>query len=224
MQPVTAQYYTDVLCVWAYINQVRIDEAERSFAAALRVELRFCSVFGDVPGKLERGWATRGGAEGYGRHVRKVAAEYAHVQVHPDTWGRVAPRSSMPCHLAVCALRQLEARGELAPHSGAKLCWALRKAFFAEARDVSRRDVLLELLEAHGVARGPVEASLDDGTAHALLSKDLELAASHDVKMSPSLVLNEGRQRLSGNVGFRVIEANLRELLQSHDSGDASWC
>lgn len=30
--------------------------------------------------------------------------------------------------------------------------------------------------------------------------------------VSPTLIFNEGRQRLNGNVGYRVIEANIREL------------
>ena len=35
--------------------------------------------------------------------------------------------------------------------------------------------------------------------------------------------LNEGRQLLAGNVGYRVIEANIRELLDT--PGDQqSWC
>jgi len=36
-------------------------------------------------------------------------------------------------------------------------------------------------------------------------------------------VLNEGRQKLYGNVGFRIIEGSIKELLA--DPGDrASWC
>ena len=40
---------------------------------------------------------------------------------------------------------------------------------------------------------------------------------------SPTYILNEGRQKLYGNVGYRVIEANIQELLA--DPGErASWC
>ena len=42
------------------------------------------------------------------------------------------------------------------------------------------------------------------------------------VPVSPALVLNEGRQLLNGNVGYRVIEANIRELL-ANSSVEASW-
>jgi hypothetical protein len=44
------------------------------------------------------------------------------------------------------------------------------------------------------------------------------------IEGSPSLVLNEGRQKLYGNVGFRVIEANVQGLLHAAGPEDASWC
>ena len=41
---------------------------------------------------------------------------------------------------------------------------------------------------------------------------------------TPSLVLNEGRQKLYGNVGFRLIEANVQGLIHAPGTDDASWC
>ena len=66
-------------------------------------------------------------------------------------------------------------------------------------------------------------AVIHDGRAHAALQQDRRLADELAVRMSPSLVFNEGRQRLYGNVGYRVIEANVRELLHN-PPGEASWC
>jgi predicted DsbA family dithiol-disulfide isomerase len=68
-----------------------------------------------------------------------------------------------------------------------------------------------------------VEALVESGAAHAALAADLELARDNQVRASPTLLFNEGRQRLTGNVGYRVIEANVRELLQS-PAGGQSWC
>jgi hypothetical protein len=39
----------------------------------------------------------------------------------------------------------------------------------------------------------------------------------------PSFVLNEGRQKLYGNVGLRIIEENIQELLRVADGDQASW-
>ena len=64
---------------------------------------------------------------------------------------------------------------------------------------------------------------IDDGSAFAELAHDAELQRKHGVSVTPSLVIDEGRQLLIGNVGYRVIEANVRELL-SNRAARQSWC
>ena len=64
--------YSDILCVWAYISQVRVNEVERKFAGQISVTHRFCSVFGDTAHKIGVGWKELGGYEGYGNHLREV--------------------------------------------------------------------------------------------------------------------------------------------------------
>ena len=68
-----------------------------------------------------------------------------------------------------------------------------------------------------------IREPLEDGRAFAALAADYEAATRDQVKGSPTFVLNHGRQRLYGNVGYRIIEANIEELLR--DRGEmASWC
>jgi len=74
-----------------------------------------------------------------------------------------------------------------------------------------------------GLPIAAVEAQLRSGRAHAALSADLEKVHEFSVQVSPTLIFNEGRQRLHGNVGYRVIEANVRELLH-HPPDELSWC
>jgi predicted DsbA family dithiol-disulfide isomerase len=224
MELVRALYFTDVLCIWAYVNQIRIDELEAEFGSEVVVEPLFCSVFGNVPGKLEQSWAERGGSEGYARHVRSVVERYPHVQVHPETWARVTPNSSMPAHLFLCAVRRVEQDGRTSRGSYARACRAIREAFFDQAEDVSQERVLFAIAAALGIEGALVRQRLTSGQAHAELARRGELAKRYDVQVSPSLVLNEGRQRLNGNVGFRVIDANVRELLHRPASHEASWC
>lgn len=57
----------------------------------------------------------------------------------------------------------------------------------------------------------------------ASLSRDQQSARDLGVKGSPTWVLNEGRQTLSGNVGYRILNANIEELLK-HPGAEASWC
>jgi CubicO group peptidase (beta-lactamase class C family) len=43
------------------------------------------------------------------------------------------------------------------------------------------------------------------------------------VRGSPTWVLNEGRQVIYGNVGYRVLNANVEELI-NRPIEEASWC
>ena len=42
---------------------------------------------------------------------------------------------------------------------------------------------------------------------------DYQLAREYQIKGSPTFVMNEGRQVLFGNVGYRVLRTNIEELL-----------
>ena len=75
-----------------------------------------------------------------------------------------------------------------------------------------------------GVDVARIEALIHDGSAYASLASDYEAAASMNIQGSPTVVLNDGRQKLYGNVGYRILEANIQELLRSPTPDQASWC
>ena len=68
-----------------------------------------------------------------------------------------------------------------------------------------------------------IEAKLAAGEAVAETCRDVELRDQHNIEGSPTYYLNQGRQKLYGNVGYRVVSANLRELLEQPGQ-QASWC
>jgi predicted DsbA family dithiol-disulfide isomerase len=216
-------HFSDALCVWAYVSQVRCDELIDQLADRVSIDYRYFQVFGNVRAKLDTGWKQRGGIAGYAAHVQEVAAGFEHVKLHPDVWVATAPASSMPAHLLLCSIRILEESGELEPGTLSRAAWAVRDDFFTKCSDIAARPVLLSIGERVGIAAAKLERLLDSGQAHAALSSDLELAREHFVRASPTMVLNEGRQQLTGNVGYRVIEANVRELLE-RPKGGHSWC
>jgi predicted DsbA family dithiol-disulfide isomerase len=220
-QPVRILHFSDVLCVWAYVSQIRVTELQDNFASDVEFDFRFFQVFGNAPQKLASQWAERGGAAGYAEHVAEVAAGFEHAEIHPDVWNKVIPVSSMPAHLLLCAVRALDKeRGEaLLPEVARRI----RHAFFVDLVDVSQRSELLNISAQAGLSSGDVEKALDSGVAHAELSSDLQLVREKNITASPTLLFNEDRQRLTGNVGYRVIEANVRELLQQ-SSAQQSWC
>jgi predicted DsbA family dithiol-disulfide isomerase len=220
---VRINHFSDLLCVWAYAADRRMIELHDEFGDAVEVDYRFVSIFGSAGKKLAERWAEKGGMAAYASHVRGVVTSFGHVEMHADVWSRVTPTSSWPAHLALCAARILERESEVAPGAFVAYTRRLRQAFFAEAQDISRQDVLLSAAEQVGVAPASVARHLASGRAHAELAADHEQARELDVRMSPTLLLNENRMRLSGNVGYRVIAANVREVLEKR-VGQVSWC
>ncbi len=211
-------YYSDVLCVWAYISQARVDEVESQFSDQVTIDYRFCSVFGDTAHKIGLGWADRGSYGGYVNHLREAISEFHHIKLHPDLWQCNRPVSSAPAHLLIKAVQRVDKR----------LCRAvlheLRLAFFERCLDISNRSVLEATLEMVGVSVNDVREVIDSGLAHADLEADRRDQQTLMVQGSPTFILNEGRQKLYGNVGYGVIQANIKELLRSKVAGAASWC
>ena len=68
-----------------------------------------------------------------------------------------------------------------------------------------------------------LEAKLASGEAMAGVCRDIELRDRNKIEGSPTYYLNKGRQKLYGNVGYRVVSANLRELIEQPEH-QASWC
>jgi predicted DsbA family dithiol-disulfide isomerase len=223
MDTVRITHISDVLCIWAYVSQIRCDELTAQLPGRVALNYRYFHVFGDVRAKMDKAWKDRGGLEGYAAHVREVAAGFDHIVVHPEIWTAVTPASSMPAHLFLCAIRILEESGETESGSHSRAAWCARRAFFEDCRNVASRETLFSIAEQVGIDTLKVERLINDGSAHAELASDLDFAREHGVRASPTLLLNEGRQQLTGNVGYRVIEANVRELLERPDEA-RSWC
>ena len=101
---------------------------------------------------------------------------------------------------------------------------AFRIAFFRDCRDIARWDVQCEIAEPLGVDIARIESCIQSGDAFALLAADYQDAEKMRIEGSPSFVLNNGRQKLYGDVGFHLIEANIQELLRSPAMNEVSWC
>ncbi|HZQ14151.1 MAG TPA: DsbA family protein [Pseudolabrys sp.] len=223
-------YFSDVLCIWAYTAQARIDTVKEKFSDTVRVDHRFCSVFGDTARKITLTWRDKGEYVGFNAHLRAIALQFPHIEVHPDIWLKTRPPTSASAHLFMTAVqhwqqeRAREGQSGLATSIFDKVMWTFRCAFFRDCRDIARWDVQCELAEALGVDIGAIEKSIHEGTAFARLSTDYQDADKMRIEGSPSFVLNDGRQKLYGNVGFRIIEANIKELLRAPVGDQASWC
>ena len=224
MNAVPILYFSDILCVWAHISQLRIDALRRTFGHQVHLDRRFCDVFGDTAGKIASVWGAKGGYGGFNAHLRHIAGQFPEITLNPDVWLTVRPASSLSTHVFLKAVQLTEATGAGGDDDLDRATRALRKAFFEQARDISRQDVCRDVAESLGLDVGRIEARIQDGAAFAAMAADLRQAGALGVQGSPSFVLNEGRQKLYGNLGFRVIEANIREMLRAPSPEEASWC
>ncbi len=229
---IEVSYVSDVLCVWAYVAEARLDELRAEYGSSIDLDYRFIPIFGATRYRIGDGWKEKGGYAGFGKHVLKVAEGFPHVTVNPRVWSEVVPATSATAHEMLCAARLLVAEGVIDRARHDHLCgrtlfeeatWQMRLAFFEHARDISSRDVLLEVLDQVGIPTAKIEAKLGSGEAMAEVCRDVELRDEHNIEGSPTYYLNQGRQKLYGNVGYRVVSANLRELLE-RPGHQASWC
>ncbi len=110
MSVVEITYFSDVLCVWAYVSQARLDAVKDKFGDAVRIEHRFCSVFGDTARKFPSTWKDKGGYEGFNLHLRQVAERFPHIEVHPEIWLKTRPLTSASTHLFMKGISAVEPR------------------------------------------------------------------------------------------------------------------
>jgi predicted DsbA family dithiol-disulfide isomerase len=229
---VQISYVSDVLCIWAYVAEVRLDEVRKEFGESVELEYRFIPIFGATQHRIAEGRKKSGGYAGFGEHVRKVAEGFPHVSVSDRVWSEVAPTTSSAAHEMLCAARLLMNEGVIDSTRRDELggrtlfeeaAWQVRSAFFEHARDISNRDVLLDVLGQAGLPVDAIDAKIKSGEAMAELCRDIELRDEHKIEGSPTYYLNQGRQKLYGNVGYRVVSANVRELLEQ-PGHQASWC
>ena len=232
MSAVKVTYFSDVLCVWAYAAERRLEELARAFGEQISIEARYCSVFPDALAKIEDKWAARGGFEGFNRHLNDVASRFPHLDVHERLWLETRPRTSASAHLFLKAVDSIERR-QLGEGSDAvpyfqrlstRAAWATRRAFFAEARDISDWQVHNDIAEELGLDHDAIQESIRTSEAVAQLARDYELSQTLGVEGSPTFIMNNGRQKLFGNIGYRLLEANVQELLRNHPEDEASWC
>ena len=211
-------YYTDVLCVWAWIAQRRTEELASAWNEKVDIRHRFVNVFGDTQTRIGEGWAQRGGFEGFQNHVIESAEPYDNAPVNADVWLKTRPKTSANSHLVLCAVADNDSRV-----ASVELSAKIRHAFFVDARDIGELPVLYEIAAEAGQDADHIRSSIESGAASAALMKDYQQAASDNIAGSPSWVMNDGRQKLYGNVGFHVLNANVEGLFTRH-TNDASWC
>ena len=146
-----------------------------------------------------------------------------------QAWRREVPASSCGAHRFLKAVELwLEQQQTEAPAQTSvvfeAVAWQLRRRFFEQAEDIASCGLQDSIAADAGLDARAIRSLADNGAAEAALVADLELKETYQVPGSPTWVLNNGRQRLYGDIGYRVLDANVRELLRNPQAGEASWC
>lgn len=218
-------YYSDILCVWAYIAERKLEEVRRQFGDQCEFEHRFMTLFGNTHDKFVEGWKDRGGIDGYADHVQKLNHDFDHVEIHPNVWRIDPPSTSASTHTYLSAIRLLDLDEPAdGPSRFEEAITAFRKAFFEHGLNIARREVQGEIAAELALPCDEIREHLNSGAAYAALLHDAQMKNDQLIQGSPTFVLNHGRQKLYGNVGYKIIEANIRELLDDHNLNQASWC
>ena len=121
--------------------------------------------------------------------------------------------------MALCAVARLEREAAIEEGLFAKFQWRMRERFFVENRNVARRTDQLALAEALGIARAPIEAALDDGSALALLWEEQHERERLLIEGSPTYVFDGGRCKLYGNFSDEVLDATVETLTRDLGPG-----
>lgn len=217
-KPLIIDYYSDVLCIWAWIAERRLEELDEQWGEKILLRHHYLNLFGDTATRMEQQWPDRGGFEGFGQYVLGSAAPYDNAPVNPLIWQQVRPATSATAHMLLKTV-------ELAygAEKSARLATEIRRAFFVETEDIGQLASLLKITTTAGLDNSRLQKLIDNGEAMAALMSDYKQAQEQNVKGSPTWIMNNGRQVLYGNVGYRVLHANIEEILKRPEQG-ASWC
>ena len=224
-KPIQIAYFSDVLCVWAYIAQIRLEELKNKFGDKINITPYHVTLFGDTAKRVGQGWKEKGGYDGFNKHVLHVCKDFPHLEVSPDVWTKCRPKSSGIAHLFLKAVQlATQNRGSEDNHELKIMEWEIRLAFFRDARDISDMNVLKEIAQEYKISQDSIDTHLNDGSAMALFCSELAMCDDYKLDGSPTYVLNDNRQKLFGNVGYKIMEANVNELLSESGEKQASWC
>ena len=116
MGVVKVSYFSDALCIWAYIAQARIDAVKEKFGDTIRLDHRFCSVFGDTAAKITSTWRDKGEYAGFNEHLRNVASRFPHIELDAEIWLETRPPTSTSAHLfMICCPAMAAGAGKRRP-------------------------------------------------------------------------------------------------------------
>ena len=201
VQPIQVVLYQDVLCAWSYLADLRLEVVRQELGPLVRWKVRpFPLRVADVPPteRERRHYLTELA------RARREADPAAQALCSQLWTGGDAPRSSLP------ALEALEAVRFQGPSARPLLARSLQRAALEQGVNVSRTDVLYELVGRVGLDTHRFETAWRATRARGVVLEEQRLAHARGIRRVPTLVIG-GRWMVSG---LREV-SEYRELILS---------
>lgn len=197
MAKVSVDIWSDVMCPWCAVGYTQFAKAVEQLKGEIDVDIRWMpfELNPDLPPEGRR--QDEHLAKVYGRSAEEVAQMRAQMQAtaeragFPMAWtgeGVEPPAMMWNTFEAHKLLRW--ALAEQGPEAQTRLKLALLKAHFQQRRNVSDRDVLLEVAEAEGFDRSKAAAALDDEALATATRMEEQRGRQAGINSVPSFVVN----------------------------------
>lgn len=219
LERIEFEYWSDPLCIWAFVAQPKLEHVLERHGELLAPIYRVVPVFGSIRERFATGAWSDAGPRGRANATRRIAKQHGRDDVTGECWLADCPASSWPAGVAIKAVFAAEDASEIASGKAADYQWRMRERFFVDNRNVSRRDVQLEIAEELDVPRAVLEQRLDDGSALCALWEDHALREATGLRGSPTFVFDGGRAMLYGNFSEAILTATVEELVKGLDVG-----
>lgn len=204
MKKLSVDVWSDVMCPWCAVGWTQFAKAMREVEAEIEVDARF------MPFELNPDLPAEGKdqqmhlAEVYQRTPEEVAAMRAQLHAAADragfpmAWEGEGEEPAAMMWNTFDAHKLLRwALAEADPEAQQRLKVALLKAHFQQRRNVSDREVLLDLASAEGFDRGTVNEALDDAALGLAVRTEQQRGRQAGINSVPSFVV-DGKYLIQG--------------------------
>lgn len=200
-------YFADPMCSWCWGFSPVIEALREEYRPRLKIAL----VLGGLrPGDTAP--MTPAGREEILRHWH---------QVHERTGQAFRFDGAMPTGFVYDTeppSRAVVAAGSLAPDSIFTLFKAIQSAFYAEGRDVTRRDTLADLAREQGLAREAFLAAFDADAMRERIRAHFRQTRQAGISGFPSLILQQGETLQALTRGWQPLD-EIRKSIDSRLAG-----
>lgn len=195
---ITLEVFTDYVCPWCFLSTPRIEKLKHNYS--LDVQLSFFPLHPDTPAEgllLEKLFA--------GRNL-DIAAMHARMKALMDAEGLPygVRTHTYNSRLAQELGKWGDKQGATAIHD------ALYRAYFADGRDISNKDVLMDVARSVGLPEDGARDVLENRTFRPAVDADWAKARGYGITGVPTFV--SGGQAVVGAQPYDVLERFVRQL------------